>query len=94
MTLYSLEETSIFNNKPPFPNQMRMVIIGSSGTGKTKLLFRFLLENYFSFEKIVFCSPSLAQLEYQVIIKSLEHGLSIDQIKNIFENQNGINLKI
>ena len=55
-----------------------MVIIGNSGSGKTKLLFKFLLEGYLDFQKIVFVSPSLSQKEYDVIIKSLQKWLSIN----------------
>ena len=64
-----------------------MVIIGNSGSGKTKLLFKFLLEQYFDFQKLIFVSPSLSQREYEVIIKSLQKGLSINQIRTIFEEQ-------
>ena len=62
-----------------------MVIIGNSGSGKTKLLFKFLLEQYLDFQKIIFISPSVSQKEYEVIIKSLQKGLSINQIRTIFE---------
>ena len=67
-----------------------MAIIGRSGLGQTKLLFKFLLENYFDFDKIVFASLSLTQTEYEVIIKSLQKGLSINQIRTIFEQQKHI----
>ena len=55
-----------------------MVIIGNSGSGKTKLLFKFLLEQYLDFVKIVFVFPFLSQKEYEVIIKSLQNELSIN----------------
>ena len=64
-----------------------MVIIGKSGSGKTKLLFKLLLEGYLDFQKIVFISASLSQNEYDVIIKSLHKGLNINQVKTIFEEQ-------
>ena len=64
-----------------------MVFIGNSGSGKTKLLFKLLLENYLKFEKLIFVSFFLSQKEYQVIIKSLLKGLSITQIRTIFELQ-------
>ena len=85
--IYSYQEEQKFFNKEPFPPQLRMIIIGRSGLGKTKLLFKFLLENYFDFEKVVFVSPSLTQTEYEVIIKSLQKGLSINQIRTIFEQK-------
>ena len=67
-----------------------MIIIGRSGCGKTKLLFKLLLENYFDLDRIVFVSPSLDQIEYDVIIKSLQKGLNINQIRTIFEHQKHI----
>ena len=85
--LYTYQEEHKFYNKQPFPSQLRMVIIGNSGSGKTKLLFKFLLEQYLDFQKVIFVSPSLSQKEYEVIIKSLQKGLSINQIRTIFEEQ-------
>ena len=55
-----------------------MLIIGNFGSGKTKLLFKFLFEQYLDFQKVIFVSPSLSQKEYEVIIKSLQKGLSIN----------------
>ena len=89
-TLYAYKEEQKLYNKNPFPSQLRMAIIGNSGSGKTKLLFKFLLEGYLDFQKIVFVSPSLCQKKYDVIIKSLQKGLNINQIKTIFEEQKSI----
>ena len=88
--LYTYNEKQKFYNKDPFPSLLRMVIIGNSGSGKTKLLFKFLLEGYLDFQKLVFVSTSLSQKEYDVIIKSLKKGLSISQIRTIFEEQKSI----
>ena len=82
--LYTYQEEQKFYNKQQFPLQLRMVIIGNFKSGKTKLLFKFLLENYFEFEKLVFFHLCF-QKEYKVIIKSLQNGLSINQIRTIFE---------
>ena len=70
--LYTYQEEQKFYNKEPFPLQLRTVIIGNSGSGKTKLLFKFLLDLYLDFQKVIFVSPSLSQKEYEVIIKSLQ----------------------
>ena len=88
--IYSYKEEQKFYNKGPFPSQLGMIIIGRSGCGKTKFLFKLLLENYFDLDKIVFVSPCLDQIEYDVIIKSLQNGLSINQIRTIFEQQKHI----
>ena len=88
--VYSYQQEQKFFNKEPCPPQLRMAIIGRSGLGKTKLLLKFLWENYFDFEKVIFVSPSLTQTEYEVIIKSLQKGLNINQIRTIFEQQKHI----
>ena len=44
--LYTYKEKQKFYNKDPFLSQLIMVIIRNSGSGKTKLLFKFLLEGY------------------------------------------------
>ena len=52
--LFTYQEEENFYNKQPIPSQLRMVIIGNSGSGKRKLLFKFLLEQYLDFQKIIF----------------------------------------
>ena len=89
-TLYNYNEEQKFYNTDLFPSQLRMVIIGNSCSGKTKLLCKFLLEGYLDFQKIVSVSPSWSQKDYDVIIKSLQKGLSINQVKTIFEEQKSI----
>ena len=49
-----------------------MIIIGRSVCGKTKLLFKLLLDNYFDLDRIVFVLRSFDQIEYNVIMKSLQ----------------------
>ena len=43
-TLYTYKEEQKFYNKDPFPSQLRMVIIGNSGSGKTKFFLNFYLK--------------------------------------------------
>ena len=64
--LYTYQEKQKFYNKQPFLSQLKMGIIGNSGSGKTKLLFKFLLEQYLDFQKIIFVSHSLSQKKYEV----------------------------
>ena len=50
-----------------------------------------MLENgYLDYNKLVLVSPSLQQLEYQVIIKSFEAGLSKQQTLNLFKYQKDV----
>ena len=58
--LYTYQNEQKFYNKQPLAPQLRMVIIGNSESGKTKLLFKFLLEQYLDFQKIIVVSPSLS----------------------------------
>ena len=89
-SLYTYNEEQKFYNKDPFPSQLRMVIICNSGSGKTNILFKYLLKGYLDFLKIDFVSLSSVQKEHDVIIKSLQKRLSINQVKTIFEEQKSI----
>ena len=64
-----------------------MIIIGKSGSRKPKLLFKLLLEQYLDFEKIVFVLFSLSQNKYELILKSLQKCLSINQIRTLCKQQ-------
>ena len=88
--LLTWKETEIFHNKHPFPSQLRCCILGSSGSGKTKLLFRLLLDGTLDYDKLVFCSPSLQQKEYQIIIYGLKSGLHPSQVLKFFEIQEDV----
>lgn len=88
--VYTYKEKKLFHNKDHFPSQLRKCIVGPSGCGKSKLLFKLLLENYLDFHKIIFCSPSLSQIEYQIIIKGLQNGLNVNQIRTLFNVQKDI----
>ena len=52
------------------------------------------MENYLDFNIIVFCSPSLSQQEYKVIIKWLQCELNINQIRTLFEVQKDNNIDL
>ena len=67
-----------------------MLIVGPSNSGKTCLLLRLLLENYFDFERLIICSQSLFQPEYRILIKALESNLHLSQIKEFFNQQSNI----
>lgn len=64
--------------------------MGSSGSGKTKLLIRYLLDGTLDYERLVLCSPSLKQPEYQVLIKGLNAGLSRAQVAKLFAVQRSV----
>ena len=64
----NLEERIIFNNHKNLPNSFRMLIIGSSGCGKTTLLFQMLLEpNFIDYNNLLIFTTTSEQQEYQLL---------------------------
>jgi len=81
-----------FHHNPVLPQKpIRCLLIGSSGCGKTSLLAKLIIEDYFDFDRLVIASASIFQHEYQIIIESYKHGLKNKHIKALFQNQNEIN---
>ena len=70
-----------------FPESFRCLIIGQSGSGKTALLMRMVLQdNILDYNKLFVFGRSLHQPEYQVLKAGFEHKLpkcEITQILNI-----------
>ena len=75
-------------NSPLLPDNIRGLIIGKSNCGKTTLLLNLLLQsNWLDYNHLYVFGNTLHQLEYQILQKGFELGLSKQQIGNIFENQ-------
>ena len=91
MNCLSWKEKRHFYNCKHFPIQpIRMLIFGASGSGKTKLLFKFFFQkcpvhfnDFLDYNHLIFCSPSLVQGEYQLAIKAYKAGLNKEQILKI-----------
>ena len=67
---------------------IRGLIIGKSNCGKTTLLLNLLLQsNWLDYNHLYVFGNTLHQLEYQILQKGFELGLSKQQIGNIFKNQ-------
>ena len=76
-------------NSPLLPSNIRGLIIGKSNSGKTTLLLNLLLQpNWLDYNHLYAFGNTLHQLEYQIIKKAFDLGLSKHQISNIFRNQN------
>ena len=88
--LLTWKEKPVFLNKDPFPAQLTGCLVSRSGSGKTKLLYKLLLSDYLDYNKLVLCSPSLSQIESQVIRKSFKHGLNKEQILELSKSQDKI----
>src|SRR5271156_6210224 len=83
-----------FNHNPLIPPSFRMLIIGSSGCGKSFRLFNMLLEPGFpDYNRLFIFSPSIHQPEYQLLIHGFHNKLHKYHIQSIIENQKklGIN---
>jgi len=77
-----------FNHHINLPRCFRMLIIGSSGSGKTNLLLRMLLtDGFLDYDNLIIFSKTLNQPEYQYILHGFENNLSKKSIRYIFNNQ-------
>ena len=75
-------------NSPLLPNNIRGLIIGKSNCGKTTLLLNLLLQpNWLDYNHLYVFGNTLHQLEYQILKKAFDNGLSKHQIANIFKKQ-------
>jgi hypothetical protein len=70
------------------PKDIRAIIIGKSGYGKTTLLTFLLLEpDVLDYDNLVVRGKSLHQPEYKIMKTAFNKGLSKKQIKVIFQSQ-------
>ena len=77
---YYQDHKSHIHNKL-FPHNVRMLIVGQSGCGKTTLLMRLLLEpNLLNYDKLYVFARSLHQPEYQCVMEGVKNGLSKSDI--------------
>ena len=80
-----------FNHHLNLPRCFRMLIVGSSGCGKTNLLLRMLLtDNFLDYDNLIIFSKTLSQPEYQIILNGYENNLSKKSIRYIFQNQESL----
>ncbi len=98
-----IEEFPRFNEDPYLPaNAARIMIIGSSGSGKTALITNMLLKGWLSYDNLFIYAKSLDQSIYKTIYKfadglgllnngiymydSLKDMINIDELKNSERN--------
>lgn len=95
--LISLRKPNHLNNFNCFNNQLRLIICGSYGSGKTSIFYNLLLDycyydkKYFlDYNCFILVSPSLNQDVYKIIINGLRAGLSREHIIKLFKLQDKV----
>lgn len=85
-----IEENS-FNNNERIPSSFRMIIIGSSNSGKTFLTLKLLLTpKMLDYDNLIIFSKSVNQSSIQLLYHGFLNGLHKEDIINIFKYQNEI----
>ena len=78
------------NNKL-FPKNIKGLIIGKTGCGKTTLLLNLLLSpDWLDCDRLYIFGTSMVKPEYKILKAALDEGLPKEAIYAIFENQDAI----
>ena len=78
-----------FNHNSNLPNSFRMLIVGSSGSGKTYLLLKMLLTpKFLDYDNLIIFSTTINQPEMVLLKTAFDDGLSKEAIIDIFNIQN------
>ena len=84
----SWDSTTARSNHKLLPKDVRGLIIGKSGCGKTTLLLNLLLNpGWLDYDKLFVFSKSLFQPEYAVLRKAMERKFPKEMILWLFNNQ-------
>src|SRR5438093_4072450 len=84
----NLEDRMTFNHSTNIPNSFRMLLIGSSGAGKTSLILQMLLEpGFLDYNNLIIFTTTPNQQEYQLLYHGFLNGLSKESIASIVINQ-------
>ena len=75
-------------NNPLLPRNLRGLVIGNGGCGKTTVIFNlFLQPGWLDYNHLYVFRKILHQQEYKVLRKGLDAGLSKQQISNLFSQE-------
>ena len=86
--------TTTRENSKFFPKNIKALIIGKTGSGKTNFLMHCLLcPGWLDYENLyVFCT-SMTQPEYKILKAAFEQGLPKEAVNALFQNQEKIRKK-
>ena len=88
------EKNNNKNHSPLLPRDIRAIIVGKSGAGKSVFLTYLLLEpGMLDYDNLIVCGPSLHQPLYNIMNKGFSMKLSKDQVRSIFKHQDRISQK-
>ena len=93
MSTYTWKDNGSINRKHCIwlPRSVRAIIVGKSGFGKTTLLTSLLLDpDVMDYEKLMICGKSLHQPEYRVMELGFGKGLSKNQVRRLFRDQQNV----
>jgi GTPase SAR1 family protein len=89
---YYWTATKTKNHSEMVPESFRALIIGQSGSGKTSIVLRMLLEdNLLDYNKLFVFGKSLHQPEYKILKAGFENGLPKSTIVDILKHNKLIN---
>src|SRR5882757_5796201 len=89
---YFWESKKSRNHARGIPGSFRMLIVGKSGSGKTAILMRMLLEpELLDYNKLFVFGRSLHQPEYKTLKSGFDNNLSKKHIIDILNHNNLIN---
>ena len=85
-------DTSIKRNHSILlPRNVRAIIVGKSGCGKTTLLTSLLLDSHMmDYDNLMVCGNSLHQPEYRIMKMGFDKGLSKTQVGKVFKIQDEV----
>ena len=87
---YALHTQNNRVNNPLLPNNLRLLICGKSGSGKTIVLLNLLLnEGWLDWNKLFVFGKSLFQEEYEMLRKGIESGMTKKELRNLFQKSPG-----
>ena len=78
-------------NNPLLPRNLRDLVIGKSGRGKTTVIYNLLIQpGWLDYNQMYVFGKSLHLQEYKVLRKGLDVELSKQQISNLFNSQEAL----